>query len=265
MKRIYVPNTLTIGAESVLDETRFHYVFNVLRFADGEALTLFNGDGFDYSAILRRTHKKQAAVEVLDKQRNQRESPLFSVLLQGISKGDRMDFAIQKACELGVNVILPLSTAFNAVKLDPSRLEKKQAHWQGVIVAACEQSERACLPQLLPVATPAAAILAVDELLAAYTQQTRWLLHPYELSSTDSGEINKLKPTDSGENNLQTSQHAAVLVVGAEGGFHDDEAKLFVEAGFLPKQLGSRILRTETAAVVGLTLLQQQLGDLYVV
>ena len=146
--RIYLPQPLIAGNEVELDANALRHVVQVLRLKAGHPLILFNGDGGEYTAELTQVEKRRATARINEFQNVSRESTLFSNLGLGISKGERMDFALQKAVELGVNEITPLFTEHCVVQLDDKRVLKKQDHWQAVIISACEQSGRNTLPIL---------------------------------------------------------------------------------------------------------------------
>lgn len=242
LKRIYLDAPLVASETQSLNPAAFHYVCRVLRCRDGEHLMLFNGDGNDYPATLHLNGKKSATVTVGDAKTNDRESPLHTILVQGLSKGERMDVAIQKAVELGVNEIYPVRTAYCAVKLSTDRLAKKQQHWQAIIISACEQCERAVLPMLHPVQDLSAVLTTINA-------DNKWVLHPYATN------------TDSAYNN---SVNRLAILVGPEGGLSETEVTMTIAQGFIIKTLGRRILRTETAAIAALALAQQQWGDWHV-
>ncbi len=243
LKRIYLNMPLHGQGLFPLDDAAFHHLCRVLRCRDGEALTVFNGDGNDYLATLQVSGKKQAAVQINQVRNNQRESPLHTILIQGLSKGERMDIALQKAVELGVNEIFPVKTQFCAVKLDDERIEKKQRHWRAIIVAACEQCQRAVLPILHP-------LNALEHVLPDIDADNKWVLHPYATTVDDSEPV-------------PTPQQVAVLI-GPEGGLSDADLDLAIQYDFTPKTLGKRILRTETAAMAALAATQLRWGDWHV-
>ncbi len=241
MRRIYLDTPLAPQQTLTLTRAAFHHLVRVLRCRDGEMLCVFNGDGQDYRGHLQLEGKKSAVIHLVSAQANTCESPLHTTLIQGLSKGERMDIVMQKAVELGVNSIVPVQTDFCAVKLDSARLEKKRQHWQAVMIAACEQSGRASIPTLQPVQS-------LSEALDNTQAEVKWLLHPYPQA---------LPQTPRAHNHVTR----AALVVGPEGGLSDEEVALAMAQGFIPKTLGTRILRTETAALAGLALCQQLWGD----
>lgn len=243
LRRIYLDSILQQGVTTPLTDSAFHYLFRVLRCRDGESVVAFNGDGCDYTATLTQTDKKNATITVTDKTINDKESPLHTTLIQGVSKGDKMDHAVQKAVELGVNVVQPVQTMFSAVKFDEKRLQKKQQHWHSIMVNACEQSERAVLPTLSPLCDFSSAITHVEA-------ACKLILHPYALPDTQQfTQLQALIPP------------SVALLVGAEGGFSETELTMALQRGFMPISLGKRILRTETAAVSALSIVQLLWGD----
>jgi 16S rRNA (uracil1498-N3)-methyltransferase len=148
--RIYHPETLQANSRVALDTSAARHVGRVLRLGIGDTLTLFDGAGGDYAATIVELAKREVWVECGEKRDNECESPLQITLAQGVSKGERMDYTIQKAVELGVSRIVPLDTERSVVNLKGDRLQKKMEHWRGVIISACEQCGRNTLPELLP-------------------------------------------------------------------------------------------------------------------
>jgi len=237
--RIYQPGALAPQQIIALADESANHVGRVLRMQSGDALILFNGDGFDYPALITETGKKSVLVQINAKLENQVESPLKIHLGQGISRGDRMDFAIQKAVELGVTAITPLFTERCGVKLDAERLQKRTEQWQKIAISACEQSGRSVVPTVYPA-------LNLDKWLGQPTEELKLTLDPWAKDT-----IKTLTPVT-----------AVRLVIGPEGGFSDREVQLTTSAGFVAVQLGPRVLRTETAALTAISALQLQMGDL---
>ena len=239
--RIHVDQPLAAGAELALPAQAGKHVARVLRLTAGDPLILFNGDGADYAAAIRSVGKREVCVEVLQRQAAASESPLRLTLAQGVARGEKMDLIVQKATELGVARIVPLLTERAEVKLDAARAQKRLEHWQAVAASACEQSGRACLPQILSAQTVPAwlATLAVDAAL-------RLALLPAATTS-----LRELHPGAAG----------AVLVVGPEGGLGERDVAALADAGFRGLRLGPRILRTETAGLAALAALQALHGD----
>ncbi|WP_213999960.1 16S rRNA (uracil(1498)-N(3))-methyltransferase [Arsukibacterium sp.] len=237
--RIYTPQSLTVNQSLQLDDDAANHVGRVLRMQAGQALQLFNGDGHNYAATITEVSKKQVSVNITDAQANPVESPLHIHLGQAISRGDRMDFAIQKAVELGVTEITPLFTERCGVKLDGERLSKRNEQWQKIAISACEQSGRSVVPTVHQAVN-------LDQWLGQSTNSLQLTLDPRASATIKT---------------LTVSQHIR-LVIGPEGGFTDTEVAATSNAGFTGIQLGPRVLRTETAALSAISALQLQFGDL---
>ncbi|RTR05611.1 16S rRNA (uracil(1498)-N(3))-methyltransferase [Halomonas nitroreducens] len=237
--RIHVAAALDAGGDVVLPEGAARHVARVLRLGEGALLVLFDGAGVEAEAVLVEAGRKRVVARVEALYQGRSESPLAVHLGQAISKGDRMDYAIQKAVELGVTAITPLYTEHGDVRLKGDRETRKLAHWQAVAASACEQCGRATLP---PVHPP----LALADWLAGREEALRLVLHPGTPGALD----------------RQAAPPSAALLIGPEGGLSPGEVETATAAGFAPLSLGPRILRTETAPVVALTLLQDRFGDL---
>lgn len=237
--RIYHPLSITPDSPVFLTEDAANHVGRVLRMQAGDPLQLFNGDGANYDATILEVNKKHIKVHIGLPQPNPVESPLHIHLGQGISRGDRMDFAIQKAVELGVNAITPLFTERCGVKLDAERLIKRTEQWQKIAISACEQSGRSVVPTIFP-AVP------LKDWLSLPTNALRLTLDPRANATIKT---------------LPYSQEIH-LVIGPEGGFTETEIVATAQAGFTGITLGPRILRTETAALTAISALQLQFGDL---
>lgn len=239
--RFYSAENLTVGAIAKLSENAAIHATRVLRLSAGETIKLFNGDGFDYTCELISIKKSEVLAKISVSEAIENESSLNITLLQGISSGDRMDYTIQKAIELGVTSIQPISTERSVVKLSAERAQKRLEHWQNVVVSACEQCGRARIPLVLAPKT-------LENWLATnpQTNATRILLNP--LGAKRLAEL--AKPS-------QETQ----LLIGAEGGLTSAEIKLAVNHGFQSIILGPRILRTETAALTAISAMQAIWGD----
>lgn len=240
--RIYQAGQYGVGDQFLLSETAGHHVGVVLRMQAGNELELFDGENHCCRAVLVQVKKNRAEVLILDKQIVNKESPLAIHLYQGISKGDRMEWLIQKAVELGVHAITPVITAHCAVKLDKERLEKKWMQWRAIAVSACEQSGRNYLPAIHQVCL-------LDDLKSAPKADLQIVLAPESGGSWRNfkGSIKKLS-----------------MVVGPEGGLSEEEIAALNQSGYQSLPLGPRILRTETAAITALSLSQALWGDLSV-
>jgi len=238
--RLYCDLPLSPGAEIVLPDAAARHAVSVLRLQVGDALNLFNGTGGEYRASLVAVNKRETRVRLIEFDATERESPVDITLALGISAGERMDYSLQKATELGVTAIAPLATERSVVKLAGERADKRLQHWQHVVIAACEQCGRNRVPAVAPVQKIYAYLAAVD--------RNKRLL----MLSPDAG--TPLKRV--------ASAAAAVLLIGAEGGLAPSEYQAAQACGFEPVNLGPRILRTETAPVAALALLQALWGDL---
>lgn len=238
--RIYTTQPLHTGETIELEARASHYLANVLRLSVGAALVLFNGDGNDYLAEVVQVNKQKILAHLLHAEICNTESRLGITLVQAISKGERMDYCVQKAAELGADAIQPLLTRRVVVKMDQKRLAKRLAHWQAVAVSACEQSGRARIPTILEP-------LTLDQWLMTQANGERLVLAPESPQ--------KLSAFRPGSNALS-------ILVGPEGGFEDQEVAQACAAGCQALSMGPRILRTETAGPVAITLLQASAGDL---
>ena len=241
--RIYTDQALQQGSEVLLPEQAGEHVARVLRMDRGHPLILFNGDGRECDAQLASLAKRAVTAQVLAVRAVDREATLPLTLAQGVARGEKMDWVLQKATELGVTRIVPLVTERTEVKLDEERAERRLAHWHSVIVGACEQSGRNLLPQLEPP-----------------QRLDRWL---GALGETHTALRLALVPDgDTALRNLPTMESGALLVVGPEGGLSEHDIAMLTHAGFLGLRLGPRILRTETAGLAALAALQALYGDL---
>lgn len=239
VSRLFSTAQLIQDSDLVLDGRNSHYLKNVLRLREGAALILFDGTGGEFEAQISKVGKRELTISVGKFIDCDRESSLHTHLGLAISRGERMDWALQKATELGVSTITPILSRRSEFKLKGDKLQKRLDHWRGVCVAACEQSGRTRLPQLHEPQTLADWSSSLD----------------CELKLT-------LDPlAESGLKTEHTVQSAA-LAVGAEGGLSEEEIKQLRDAGFQGITLGPRILRTETAPLTVLSLLQFHWGDL---
>jgi 16S rRNA (uracil1498-N3)-methyltransferase len=237
--RFYCPQLDPENALFDLPDTVHRHAVQVLRLKSGAIIRLFDGAGREFEATLTEVEKRRSQVRLGSEHLGVTESPLPITLLQSISRGERMDFAIQKAVELGVRTIVPVVTERCNVQLSPERAEKRIAHWQGVLISACEQSGRSYLPQLTPV-TP------LEQALDSVTDELRLVLDP----EATTGFHDLSKPS------------ALTLLIGPEGGLSDVEIQLAQHYAFTALQFGPRILRTETAATAALAVVQSLWGDL---
>lgn len=240
ISRFYINASLSVESNIEVPKELSHYMTKVLRLPIHSPIVLFNGDGSDYPSEIVEISSKQTTVQINSQITISKESPLYIHLGQGVSKGDRMDVAIQKAVELGVAEITPIITENCNVKLDPSRWEKKHASWTKLIVAACEQSQRNVLPKLnMPI--------SMNEWLGQTCKLEKLILSPGSKTYLSS---------------LSKPGKGFRIVIGPEGGLSQQEVYTATETGYKPCNLGSRILRTETAAIAAIAILQSHFGDL---
>jgi 16S rRNA (uracil1498-N3)-methyltransferase len=238
--RIYQPGEYSTGQHVALSPEASHHVAVVLRLQAGEHLSVFCGDDREFAATIDVVKKKQVIVRIDSVKAANKESPLSIHLAQAISKGDRMDWVMQKAVELGVASITPLITARCVVKLDKERMAKKLHQWQAIVIAACEQSGRNRVPKVYEP-------LHLEQYLEQNKAELKLILHPkgakhwrdYAIGSSE-----------------------IALLIGPEGGLTDEEILVAQAHDFQPLSLGPRILRTETAAITALSVLQAVGGDL---
>jgi 16S rRNA (uracil1498-N3)-methyltransferase len=239
--RFFSCEDLVIGATVKLSENAAIHATRALRLNVGDDILLFNGDGFDYASELIVVKKSEVIAKVNAIQTRDTESPLNITLLQGISSGDRMDYSIQKAVELGVKQIQPIATVRSVVKLSAERAEKRLEHWQNIVISACEQCGRATIPTVLAPNTLANWFVANPQ-----SNTTRILLNP--IGAKRLAELTKPN------NEIQ-------LLIGAEGGLTQAEIDLAISQGFQSMVLGPRILRTETAGPTAIAAMQALWGD----
>ena len=236
LSRFYIAAPLSLG-QHALPEEQAHYIGRVLRHAVGDPVQLFDGSGLEYRGQLIEVGKKSVRVELTEQLTGQPDSTLRVHLGQGLSRGERMDWAIQKATELGVAEITPIVSERCEVRLKDDRADKRMAHWQQVAISACEQCGRSSVPVIHP------PLLLVDW-LAQVEADLKLVLHPVAEPL-----VSHAKPT------------SLAFLIGPEGGLNDAEVSQAVAAQFQAARLGPRVLRTETAAVVALSVAQQLGGD----
>jgi 16S rRNA (uracil1498-N3)-methyltransferase len=230
--RLYADTISHASGEVVLSERNHHYLARVLRAKVGNRVSLFDGNGNTANATITEITKRRTVVDLSDRKEHV-DQRLPITLGMALIKSDRFDWTLQKATELGVTSILPLITQFTDSPLKADRLEKKWRHWQEILINACEQSENHWLPQVLEPARLTDLRVTGQTIVA----------HPATASVT----VDPLEPS--------------LILIGPEGGFSDEEIETLLKKQVKPMSLGPRILRAETAAVVGLTLLGQQYGQ----
>lgn len=237
--RLYCPDVVSSDEPIALPPEVVRHVVQVLRLKVGAILRVFDGKGAEYEAVLTDVAKRAATMQVGILIENKVESPLQITLLQGISRGERMDYALQKAVEMGVTQIVPVVTSRCNVSLSQGRDVKRWAHWEGVIVSACEQSGRATLPILSPIMTFSAAVKIYQG------ASLRIVLDPL---------------AKKGWQELEPSNKIAIFI-GPEGGLDETEIEAAKKAEFESVRFGPRTLRTETASVAALAVIQTLWGD----
>ena len=246
--RLFCPTPLRGGEVIDLPPAVAHHASRVLRLHEGDTVTLFNGEGGEFEARLTRIESRLVSAAVGMHHAVERESPLKVTLLQGLAGAERMDYVIQKAVEMGVAAIAPVTTARSVTRLDPARASKRAEHWRSVIVASCEQCGRNRLPLLHPLCDFDAALRSPDpaEPGAASAAVLSLVLSPGEGSSLTA---------------FDRPSGAIRLLIGPEGGLSPDELAAAQRAGFLIARLGPRVLRTETAGVAVLAAMNALWGD----
>ncbi|MFD2643884.1 16S rRNA (uracil(1498)-N(3))-methyltransferase [Pseudomonas japonica] len=236
LSRFFIDAPLSLG-EHDLPEAQAHYIGRVLRMNAGDAVQLFDGSGEEFLGELLEVGKKTVRVRLDQALPGQAESPLRIHLGQGLSRGERMDWAIQKATELGVDTITPIVSERCEVRLKDERADKRLAHWRQVAISACEQCGRSSVPRIEPPVT-------LGEWLAARDEALKLVLHPVAEPL-----VSHARPT------------SLAFLIGPEGGLSDAEVEQAKGSGFHAARLGPRVLRTETAPVVALAVAQQLWGD----
>jgi 16S rRNA (uracil1498-N3)-methyltransferase len=252
--RIFVrPEQLAKDADQLaLGEQDSHYLCQVLRLKPGATVQIFDGQGNRYDAQLAISDKRHSVVNALQPVKGLSASAIRITLVQGIARGDRMDWLIEKSCELGVHQIMPVNTANSTARVSKDRADKKQRHWHRVAVAACAQCGRDTVPAIAAVTSLTAAIAALGTdqcvicLTPGATQSLAQWCHTVSRSE---------------QRELQAGAEIT-LVVGPESGFSETETKDLIERGAIALGIGPRILRTETAGITALTVLQTIAGDL---
>jgi 16S rRNA (uracil1498-N3)-methyltransferase len=237
--RIYTQQELGAETQLTLEPAPSHHISRVLRMDAGDSLILFNGKGGEYPATINTLDKKSVLVTTQQHNPRDLESPLRLELGIALSRGDRFDWVIQKATELGVTSIAPLITERTEVRLKADRIDKKQQHWRQVIISACEQSGRNRPPELQ-------TVVNLGSWLPQVTAQRKFVLHHRDTSAAES----------------HNTPSSVALLIGPEGGLSAEEITAAGKAGFEALTLGPRIMRTETAPLAALAILQAKWGDM---
>lgn len=237
--RFYEPQPLTEDSEVNLSDSVVQHVSRALRMRPGDALILFNGDGCEYQAELTEVAKRNACARITGVTTPARVSPLNVTVGQAVSRGERMDYAVQKATELGMNQLVPLFTERCEVRLNNERQDKRRQHWQQVAISACEQSLRCDLPEI-------SEPQSLNDWLSTVEADLKLVLHHH--TEQPLGDFDK--------------PASVALLIGPEGGLSEAEVELALSKGFKPVAFGPRVFRTETAPIAALSVLQYLWGDL---
>lgn len=238
MPRFYLDSALRAGSSVLLPEDSARHAVHVLRVHTGDEVTLFNGRGGEYAARIASIQRLKVLVDVLAHRAIERESPLRLMLVQGVSAGERMDFTVRKSVELGIAEIQPVLAASSVARPKGERAAARQAHWQKIAIAACEQCGRNQIPTVHP-------MLPAADYRGGGTG-TKLLLSP-------ASELRFSQALKEG--------NEFTIAAGPEAGFNPAEESAFLDAGFVPVRLGARILRTETAGLAALAALSALQGD----
>ncbi len=237
--RIYSDQLISLHCDIELNERTAHYLSTVLRMTIAQKIIVFNGDGYEYHGEISSSHKKKMTARFTIQILRNNESPIETRLGLCISKGEKMDYAIQKAVELGVSAIFPLISEYCSVKREGEREEKKHLHLQKVIISSCEQSERNHIPKLYQ-------LQSLKDWVKHETSDLKWVLHPTEHHS---------------DQKIMVPPKSISILIGPEGGFSKKDLEEAIQEGFGIVSLGKRILRTETAPSVILSIIQSKWGD----
>lgn len=245
MARFFVPKKNLRNNRGVLEGPELAHLRRVLRLVPGDRVTVFDDSGWEHDAVIRKLSSEQGELEILSSYETDRESSLEMTLAMGLTKGEKMDFVVEKATELGVQTIVPFTSAFSVPKLDAGKVAARHARWQKIALSAVKQCGRARVPAVLPLCDFATLVGAERaETLKLFfweKEQHQSLQHAHEKNA---------------------EAKSVLLAIGPEGGFRAEEAELARARGFEPIHLGRRILRAETAAVAALSLVQFLWGDL---
>ncbi len=239
--RLYIDHQINPNVEFCLSESRVHYVKHVLRLKVNSSILIFDGSGHEYKAKITKIIKNEIAI--LPSQSVYKESAPFRKIRIGqcIIKRDRMDLLLQKTTELGVNNISPLLSEYSTIKLKSHKIKSKILHWKKIIQSSCEQSKRNYIPTI-----------DIPETIETFIKKSSTNNYRIILDPKASKSISEIEP----------NEKQIDLLIGPEGGFTDSEVKYAYEKGFIGVSLGSRILRSETAAITAIAILQSQWGDM---
>tara|TARA_B100000795_G_scaffold237399_1_gene197978 strand:- start:844 stop:1581 length:738 start_codon:yes stop_codon:yes gene_type:complete len=244
MNRFYHSKPININENVVMDDFAAHHALKVMRLKNNDQLILFNGDGFDYTGQVTNISKRQVEVSIKSKKNIDSESNLRVILLQALTSSEKMDLIIQKTTELGISEVQPIICERSIVKIKKEKIEKKLTHWRQISIAACEQCGRAKIPKIHE---PENIIKYLEKIMES-DKDTKIILSPEATKSLDNITSNTMKDIK--------------VLIGPEGDFTKQELGLSIEKGFVPIKIGPRILRTETAPISILSILQYKYGDI---
>lgn len=244
MNRFYHPNPLNINQTIILNDFAARHALKVMRVKLNDSLILFNGDGSDYLGKITQIKKHELKITIQTNEKISHESPVQITLIQSLSSNEKMDWIIQKTTELGIFSIQPILSERSIIKLNQNRIEKKLSHWQQVAISSCEQCYRAKIP----------IIHKPQTFMHFLNQENKFSKNTLKLILSPNA--------NKGTIELPSNPPEEILIlVGPEGGFSDKEIQKASDVGFYPIKLGPRILRTETAPVSILSILQYKYGD----
>jgi 16S rRNA (uracil1498-N3)-methyltransferase len=262
LTRVFVDEDLNSGGVVELARDSAAHVAKVLRARSGDELVLFNGDGREFSGTIESVKGSRVFASIGAARIFDRESPFKVTLVQCVPRGDRMDFIVQKATELGVERIVPVLSQRSVVRLDPSQAASKQAHWRAVAISACEQCGRNCLPAL---EAPLPLLHFLGAAGAGDSRVLRLVLEPERADEPRRAAGAALEAAlEAGTRVAGTPVTGALIAIGPEGGFAPEELEAFNISSFSRLGLGPRVLRTETAAIAAIAILQARFGDMSV-
>jgi 16S rRNA (uracil1498-N3)-methyltransferase len=250
LTRVFVDAALEAGSSIDLPKESGAHLAKVLRARSGDEIVLFNGDGREFDGVVESVRGNRVAAAIGALRNVDMESRMAITLVQCLPRAEKMDFVVQKATELGVTRIVPVTSQRSVVRLDDHQAHSKQTHWRSVAISACEQCGRARLPVI---DTPAQLLNYLGQL--APTEHRRWVLEPHTIAPA-------LRDNPLARAPQSMPVPAAEIAVGPEGGFAEDELEAFRIAGFSRLGLGPRVLRTETAAIAAMVWLQTLFGDM---
>ncbi len=244
MARFFVPRKNITDQRATVEGLELDHLRKVLRLGPGDSIIVFDDAGWEHEAVIRTLSAQTAQIEILRSFQAERESPLRFILAVGLTKGEKIDFVVEKATELGVQAIVPFVSAYTVPKLDQRKIEKRGERWQKIALAAAKQCGRTRIPEIFP-------LVNFENMVQQTAGPLNLLFWEKEAHQT----LKQVHATD-------PEARSILLVIGPEGGLSDQEADLAQRHGFKPIRLGRRILRAETAAVTATSLVQYLWGDL---